>query len=53
MNKAQLKAKKRRIEDRKKRESRSIAGRFGEPKWPKGMVRSLKELESNGGRLFR
>jgi hypothetical protein len=53
MNKTQLKAKKRRIKDRKDRERRSISGRFGEPNYPKGMARTLEEFEANGGRLFK
>lgn len=53
MNKVQLKAKKRRIEDRKTREAKSIAGRFGEPKFPKGMARTMEEFAVNGGKLFK
>jgi hypothetical protein len=53
MNKAQLKAKKARIKDRKLREARSIAGRFGEPSHPKGIALTMDEFAANGGRLFR
>jgi hypothetical protein len=53
LNKAQLKAKKRRIKERKAREARSIAGRFGEPKLPKGIARNMEEYAANGGRLFK
>lgn len=53
MNKSQLKAKKRRVEGNKQRQRRSIAGRFGEPQFPKGMARTMEEFAANGGRLFR
>lgn len=53
MNNAQMRAKKRRIKDIKLREARSIAGRFGEPKFPKGMACTMEEFAANGGRLFK
>lgn len=53
MNKAQLKAKKRRIKNSKDNYRRSIAGRFGEPIGPKGMARTMEEFAANGGRLFK
>jgi hypothetical protein len=54
LNKAQLKAKKKRVEASKIRQRRSIARRFGESdNLPKGMARNMEEFGANGGKLFK